>query len=258
MTRVLLLPGLASDAALWRAQAQALARAGHEPVVTDVHARHPSLAQMAQALLAEQPGPLVLAGTSMGGILALEVWRQAPQRVAGLALLGTSARADTPEVRRLRTEAIALFESGRMAEVLQANLAFVFHPRNQGNPAMVSDYFEMVGRAGPAQLVAQNRALMAREDRRAALQAIGVPVLVACGADDRLTPPECSREIAAAVPGAVLEVLPQCGHLLTWEQPEAVNGLLLDWLERLGTLPAPGQVDPSGQRRVQPLHGEDP
>lgn len=241
MTRVLLLPGLASDAALWRAQTQALARAGHESVVTDVHARHPSLAQMAQALLAEQPGPLVLAGTSMGGILALEVWRQAPQRVAGLALLGTSARADTPEVRQLRTEAIALFESGRMAEVLQANLAFVFHPGNQGDAAMVSDYFEMVGRAGPAQLVAQNRALMAREDRRGELQAIGVPVLVACGADDLLTPPECSREIAAAVPGAVLEVLPQCGHLLTWEQPEAVNRLLLDWLDRLGTpLPVPG------------------
>ena len=240
MTRVLLLPGLASDAALWRAQAQALARGGHEPVVTDVHARHPSLAQMAQALLTEQPGPLVLAGTSMGGILALEVWRQAPRRVAGLALLGTSARADTPEVRRLRTEAIALFESGRMAEVLQANLAFVFHQRNQMDPAMVSDYFEMIGRAGPVQLVAQNRALMAREDRRAELKAIGVPVLVACGADDRLTPPECSREIAAAVPGARLEVLPQCGHLLTWEQPEAVNRLLLGWLEGLGAQPAPG------------------
>jgi pimeloyl-ACP methyl ester carboxylesterase len=240
MTRVLLLPGLASDAALWRDQAQALAHAGHEPVVTDVHARHASLAQMAQALLAEHPGPLVLAGTSMGGILALEVWRQAPRRVAGLALLGTSARADTPEVRRLRTEAIALFESGRMAEVLQANLAFVFHERNQADSAMVSDYFEMVGRAGPAQLVVQNRALMAREDRRAALGAIGVPVLVACGADDRLTPPECSCEIAAAVPGAVLEVLPQCGHLLTWEQPEAVNRLLLDWLDRLGELPAGG------------------
>ena len=67
-----------------------------------------------------------------------------------------------------------------------------------------------------------------------------------------------SKLARRAVPGAVLEVLPQCGHLLTWEQPEAVNGLLLDWLERLGTLPAPGQVDPSGQRRVQPLHGEDP
>ena len=230
---MLLLPGLASDAALWRAQAQALAQAGHEPVVTDVHARCPSLVEMAQALLAEHPGPLVLAGTSMGGMLALEVWRQAPQRVAAMALLGTSARADTPEVRRLRTEAIALFQAGRMAEVLQANLAFVFHPRNQGDPLMVSDYFEMIGRAGPAQLVAQNRALMAREDRRGELGAIAVPLLVACGADDLLTPPACSREMAAAVPGAVLEVLPQCGHLLTWEQPEAVSGLLLDWLGRL-------------------------
>lgn len=251
MTRVLLLPGLASDATLWRAQSAALVRAGHEPVVTDVHARHPSLAGMAQALLVEHPGPLVLAGTSMGGILAMEVWRQAPQRVAGLALLGTSARADTPEVRKLRTDAIALFESGRMAEVLHANLPFVFHARHQDDLTMVSDYFEMIGRAGPAQLVAQNRALMAREDRRAELRAIGVPVLVACGADDQLTPPECSHEIAAAVPGAVLEVLPQCGHLLTWEQPEAVNRLLLDWLARLGGVdtPAPAGRPAQGHMR---------
>ena len=234
MTRVLLLPGLASDEALWRAQSAALVRAGHEPVVTDVHARHPSLAQMAQALLAEHAGPLVLAGTSMGGILALEVWRQAPQRVVGLALLGTSARADTPDVRRLRTEAIALFEAGRMAEVLQANVAFAFHPRNQGDSTLVGEYFAMVGRAGAAQLVAQNRAILAREDRRALLGDIRVPTLVACGADDMLTPPAFSREIAEAVPGAVLEVLPECGHLLTWEQPEAVNRLLLAWLARSG------------------------
>jgi len=233
MTRVLLLPGLASDAALWREQLDTLARAGHDPVVTDVHARHPSLAQMAQALLAEHAGPLVLAGTSMGGMLALEVWRQAPARVAGLALLGTSARADTPEVRRLRTEAIALFQAGRMAEVLQANLPFVLHPRHLEDPAMVSGYFQMIGRAGASQLVAQNRAILAREDRRAELAAIRVPVLVACGADDVLTPPECSREIAQAVPGAVLEVLSDCGHLLTWDQPEAVSRLLLQWLERV-------------------------
>ena len=234
MTRVILLPGLASDAALWREQIRALAQAGHEPVVSDAHARHPSLARMAQALLDDHPGPLVLAGTSMGGILALEVWHQAPARVAALALLGTSARADTPEVRQLRTEAIALFEDGRMAEVLQANVPFAFHPRHQADAAMVGAYFEMVGRAGAAQLVAQNRAILAREDRRALLGDIRVPTLVACGADDMLTPPAFSREIAEAVPGAVLEVLPECGHLLTWEQPEAVNRLLLAWLARSG------------------------
>lgn len=233
MTRVLLLPGLASDAALWRAQVRALAEAGHEPVVTDVHSRHGSLPRMAQALLAEHEGPLVLAGTSMGGILALEVFRQAPERVAGLALLGSSARADTPQTLRLRAEAIAMFEAGRMQEVLQANLAFVFHPGNQSNMELVSDYFSMVGRAGAAQLVAQNRALMARPDSRALLASIRCPLLVACGDSDVLTPLECSQEIAAAVPGSVTEVLPECGHLLTWEQPEAVSRLLRKWVERL-------------------------
>ena len=233
MTRVLLLPGLASDAALWRAQVHALSDAGHEPVVTDVHARHESLPKMAQALLAEHEGPLVLAGTSMGGILALEVFRQAPERVAGLALLGSSARADTPQTLRLRAEAIAMFEAGRMQEVLQANLAFVFHPQNQSNSELMSAYFSMVGRAGAAQLVAQNRALMARPDSRALLASIRCPLLVACGDSDLLTPLECSQEIAAAVPGAALHVLPECGHLLTWERPEAVSGLLQQWVERL-------------------------
>lgn len=233
MTRVLLLPGLASDAALWRTQVRALAEAGHEPIVTDVHARHESLPKMAQALLAQYEGPLALAGTSMGGILALEVFRQAPGRVAGLAMLGSSARADTPQTVRLRTEAIAMFEAGRMQEVLQANLAFVFHPRNQSNPELVSDYLAMIGRAGAAQLVAQNRALMARPDSRALLASIQCPLLVACGDSDVLTPPECSEEIAAAVPGTVYSVLTECGHLLTWEQPEAVSGLLQQWLARV-------------------------
>jgi pimeloyl-ACP methyl ester carboxylesterase len=186
---------------------------------------------MALTLLAEHDGPLVLAGTSMGGIVALEVFRQAPQRVAALALLGSSARPDTPALVRLRSEAIALFEQGRVEEVLRANLPFAFHPSRQGDAALVSAYFEMIDRAGATQLVRQNRALMARPDSRPLLPRLRCPLLVACGDADALTPPECAREIAAAVPHARLEILPACGHLLTWEQPQAVNGLLLEWLE---------------------------
>ena len=96
--------------------------------VSDVHTRFATLPQMAAALLAEQRGELLLCGTSMGGMLALEVVRQAPQRVKALALLASSARPDTPELIRLRSDAIALFEQGRMREVLQANLAFAFDP----------------------------------------------------------------------------------------------------------------------------------
>lgn len=230
MSTLVLLPGLASDEALWRDQRPVLATRGAVQV-TDVHARHATLPEMAAALLAEHAGPLVLVGTSMGGILALEVLRQAPGRVQALALLGSSARADTPELIALRTQAIGLFEQGRMEEVLRANLMFAFHPDKARDPALVGDYLAMMGRAGAAQLVRQNRALMARADARPWLPRIACPVLVACGADDQLTPPECSREIAAAVPGARLALLPACGHLLTWEQPAQVNALLADWLD---------------------------
>lgn len=229
---LLLLPGLASDAALWRDQLAVLqARTGLEVRVGDAHARCATLPEMATLLLAEHPGPLVVVGTSMGGIVALELWRQAPQRLQGLAMLGSSARPDTPELIALRTQACELFAAGRMGEVLRANLAFAFHPDSlAAQPGLVADYLAMMDRAGAEQLIRQNRAIMARPDSRPLLHSISCPTLVVCGDSDQLTPPEASRELAAGIPGAQLHVLPRCGHLLTWEQPAAVNELLLGWL----------------------------
>lgn len=230
MLPITLLPGLACDAALWQAQVAALSAL--RPVrVADVHARFATLPQMAAALLAEQSGDLLLCGTSMGGMLALEVVRQAPQRVKALALLASTARPDTPELIRLRSDAIALFEQGRMREVLQANLAFAFDPAHAA--ALAPAYLAMIEHAGPQQLIAQNRAVMARPDQRPLLPQIACPTLVVCGASDLLTPPEHAQEMAALIPGARLEVLQRCGHLLTWEQPQPVNALLIDWLAGL-------------------------
>jgi pimeloyl-ACP methyl ester carboxylesterase len=201
--------------------------------VTDVHARHGSLPAMAAALLAECPGRHVLIGASMGGMLALEVARQAPERVRALALLGSSARADTPELLQLRGDAIVLFEQGRMDEVIQANVLFAFHPNGARRRELVDDYLQAMRRAGATQLVRQNRAVMARPDSRPLLPQLRCPVLVLCGEADRLAAPEHSREIAALVPGARLEIVPGAGHMLTMEQPERVNALLLDWLAAL-------------------------
>lgn len=228
---LLLLPGLASDEAIWRDQLPPLRARGLPLRVSDAHARFATLPEMASALLAEHPGPLLPIGTSMGGMVALELLRQAPQRVRALALLGCSARPDTPEQLALRSNAIPLFEGGRMDEVLRANVLFAFHPSRGGDRALVEDYLAMIRRAGPQQLVRQNRAVMARPDSRPLLPGIRCPVLVACGDADLLTPPECSREIAAAVPGARFALIADCGHLLTMERPEAVNALLLPWLE---------------------------
>jgi pimeloyl-ACP methyl ester carboxylesterase len=190
---------------------------------------------MAAALLAELPGPLVLVGHSMGGMVAQHAVRRARERIVGLALLATTARPDTPELVQLRTEACALFAAGRIDEVLRANVAFAFHPEHAADPARVARYFAIVQRAGAAQLIAQNHAVMARDDARGHLAAIDTrrcPLLVLCGEADLLTPPEVSREIAQAVPGAELHVLPGCGHMLTLEQPEAVAQHLAAWLAR--------------------------
>ncbi len=231
MLSILLLPGLACDAEVWRDQQPALA-AQHAVQVGSVHFRFDTLPEMAAALLQEHPGRHVLIGASMGGMLALEVQRQAPQRVLGMALLGSSARADTPELIHLRTQACALFEQGRADEVLRANVLFAFHPASMQRRALVDAYLAMVLRAGAAALVRQNRAVMARTDSRPLLPAIAptCPLLVACGDADLLTPPEHSREIAAAVPHAQLEIVSDAGHMLTMEQPEAVNALLLGWV----------------------------
>lgn len=229
---LILLPGLACDAALWQGQLAALA-AQHRVRVADVHTRCDTLPAMAAALLAEHDGPLVLVGASMGGMVALEAARQQPARVAAIALLGSTARADTPELVQLRSDAIALFEAGRMDEVLSANTLFAFHPDNGGNRALIDAYLAMIHRAGAGQLVRQNRAVMQRADLRPTLPALRCPLLVAVGEADALTTPEHAREIAAAVPHARLEVVPGAGHMLTMEQPGRVSALLLDWLQAL-------------------------
>jgi pimeloyl-ACP methyl ester carboxylesterase len=232
MQSLILLPGLACDATVWRDQVPMLAPRCRV-TVADVQTRFASLPEMAAALLAEQPGELLLCGTSMGGMLALEVVRQAPQRVKALALLATSARPDTPELIRLRSDAIVLFEQGRAEEVLRANVAFAFHPRVAEDSELATTYLALVQRGGARQLIAQNRAIMARADARPLLPSIGCPTLVACGDSDLLTPPEHSREIAAAIPGARLAIVPDCGHMLTLEQPARINTLLLGWLAGL-------------------------
>jgi pimeloyl-ACP methyl ester carboxylesterase len=233
MRSILLLPGLACDAAVFEHQAAALAP--HAQVhISDVHTRASTLPQMAALLLQEQPGEHVLVGCSMGGMLALELHRQAPGRVRAMALLGSTARPDTPELIALRSQACERFAAGRMDEVLRANVLFAFHPQQALRPGLVQDYLAMITRAGAQQLIAQNRAVMARSDSRPHLPTVQCPVLVACGEADQLTPPQVSSEMAALLPHAELAVVPGAGHMLTMEQPRAVNALLLAWLERLG------------------------
>ena len=232
MTRLILLPGLAADETMWQAQVTALAP--WSPLVTQVHSQpHETIEAMAAALLATHEGSLVLCGASMGGMIAMEAVRQAPERIAGLALLGTNARPETPDMRKLREAAIDLFAQGRVAEVIEPNVAFAFHPDQARDAVLVRSYIDFVLRAGADQLIRQNRAVIVRPDARTHLPQVRCPTLVMCGDSDQLAAPEYSEEIAALVPGAELKWVPRCGHMLTMEKPGEVNAALSDWLRRV-------------------------
>lgn len=233
---LVLLPGLACDEHLWQAQLPVLPPS-LAPRVTDAHSRHARIEDMAAAVLRENAGPLVLCGASMGGMIAMEAARQAPERIAGLALLGTSAQPESPETHQLRADAIELFERGELREVLEPNVAFAFHPKQADDQALVQRYLTIILEAGAQQLIRQNRAVMHRPDQRPHLPRLRCPVLVMCGENDLLTPPPMSREIAALVPGAVLRWVPECGHMLTMEKPRFVNAVLGDWLQQFSMHP---------------------
>jgi pimeloyl-ACP methyl ester carboxylesterase len=235
MADLILLPGMACDDEAWSEVAPRL-RAQHRVSVRRPHFEHDALDEMAAALLAEAAGPQILIGHSMGGMVALAAAWQArhdPGRVAAVAVLGSTARPDTPELIALRTEACAMYAAGRMDEVLRANIDFAFDPANLRDGVLAERYLGMIRRAGAEALIRQNRAVMARPDARPRLPDIAQPALVVCGESDLLTPPEHAREMADLLPDSQLVILGGCGHMLTLEQPERVAALLNDWLASL-------------------------
>ncbi len=191
----------------------------------------PSIAAMAEAawavVAAEVPpeAPLVLAGYSMGGYVALQMLATAPRPVQGLGLLATSARADTPEGTALRERAIAAIE--RDFERYVGTLSsFMLTPAAIDDRALLAAVRADMQAAGAAAAVRQQRAAAARPDRRDFVRSLSLPVQVLGAADDKVTPPTLSQELAELVPGAELELVEGCGHLLPFEQPARVAASL--------------------------------
>jgi pimeloyl-ACP methyl ester carboxylesterase len=225
---VVLVPGLLDSARLYAPQIPALWQRG--AVMVADHTRDDSMAAIAARILAHAPQVFALVGLSMGGYISFEIVRQAPQRVARLALLDTSARPDTPEQTAARRTQIALASQGRFAEVLEAAFPRLVHPARRADAALRGVFELMAQEVGAAAFVRQQAATMARSDSRATLGSIRCPTLVLVGEDDELTPPDRARETAAGIAGARLVTVPQCGHTSTLEQPQAVTGALLEWL----------------------------
>jgi pimeloyl-ACP methyl ester carboxylesterase len=185
---------------------------------------------MAQTVLAKAPPSFALAGLSMGGYVAFEIMRQAPERVTRLALLDTSARPDTPEQTRDRRALMSMCEKGEFKGVTRRLLPRWIHPSRLDDEVLTQTVMTMTARVGRDAFLREQTAIMGRPDSRPGLSRIRCPTLVLCGHEDLATPVEVHREMAADIPNARLVIVPECGHLSPLERPEAVNVALRSWL----------------------------
>ncbi|HKX19133.1 MAG TPA: alpha/beta fold hydrolase [bacterium] len=225
---IVLVPGLLCTPRLYAEQLPALWRFGQVTVAD--HTRDDSIAGIARRLLAAAPPRFALVGLSMGGYTAFEVMRQHPGRVARLALLDTSALADTPAQHERRRGMMALAREGRFDEVLDPLFQSWVHRSHRTDAALRQIVSQMAHDTGPEAFVRQQSAIMTRPDSRPVLGAIRCPTLVLVGDGDESTPPDRAAEIAQGISGSWLITIPEAGHLTTLEQPERVALALTDWL----------------------------
>jgi pimeloyl-ACP methyl ester carboxylesterase len=230
---LLLLPGLMCDRAVWAPQIDALA--ARAQCVVPHYGTLDSLTAMAEKVLAEAPTErFALAGHSMGGRVAFEIWRQAPQRVERLALLDTSYHPLAPgdEGQRERAGRLALLELARrqgMRDMARHWAMGMVHPDRHGTP-LFEQVLDMIERSTPEVFAAQINALLLRADAQPLLPTIQVPTLLLCGREDGWSPPLRHEHMQAAIPGSRLVVVEHCGHMSTMERPTEVSTALAAWL----------------------------
>lgn len=200
--------------------------------VTLADTRHDvTIAAMAGRILRENVGEIAVLGTSMGGYVALEVIRQAPERVTALALVSTSARADTTEQVQARVRQSALVEGGHFDALIDAAFLGVVAPGNESDDALLASWRSMTTPVGADAFLRQQRAVVERADLRYILPSITCPTAIIHGAQDRLIPLDAAEEIAEALPTARFTVVEGAGHFLFHEQPAAARDAISSWLQ---------------------------
>ncbi len=229
LPQLLLLPGLLNDAELWRDQISGLADVArcHVPDLTQGESIH----DLAQSVLAEAEPSFALAGFSMGGYVAQEIARIAPERIERLALLDTSIRVDSP-ARAARRKALteAARRPGAFLGISHVILKSYIDASRLDDADLTGRIIAMTQRLGREVFIRQNS--LEREDGEAALKALPCPLLILCGEHDQITPAAGHYEMAAAIDGSHLVVIPKAGHMTPMEAPGVVNGALRRWLAR--------------------------
>jgi pimeloyl-ACP methyl ester carboxylesterase len=229
---LLLLPGLACDADVWQDQVRTFSKI--TKVVVADYGLSDSIEKMAAVALQAAPERFVIAGHSMGGRVAFEIARSAPERLAGLALLDTAYRAFAggeagERETATRSALLEVAQTKGMRAMAEYWMKGIIHPDRLTDKVLTGAIVEMMGRNSPEIFAAQIKALLGRPDATPALPAIRCPTLVLCGREDTWSPLALHDEMVAMIPGSKLAVIEHCGHMAPMERPEAVTAAMAGW-----------------------------
>lgn len=232
---LLLIPGMLNTPAVWAKVVPLLSDVAEVRILNvQTQTSIGNMANDALALVADIPAgqPLVVCGFSMGGFVTIELIAAYPNKIRAACLLDTSGRPEFAENAAQREKTIAAL--ARDFDKTTLGIArFCTGPAGQKDAALMNEILAIMRAVGPDAAIAQNRAIMARSDHRAALARLNMRVLVLCGRHDMVTPPECSEELAALIPGAQLAWIEGAGHMVPMEQPAALADRLKKFMAQV-------------------------
>ena len=224
------LPGMMCDARLFGPQIAELS-ADHCVTIAPL-TQGERIEEIASGLLDQLPARFALAGLSMGGIVAMELLRRAPDRITRIALMDTNPLAETPPVAAAREPQIVGVRTGRLEQVMREEMKPHYLAPGLHRGEVLDLVMEMALTLGPEVFVRQSRALQRRRDQQGILRKCKVPTLVLCGAHDVLCPVKRHTFMAELIPYAKLVVLENSGHLPTLEAPAETTQALRDWMKQ--------------------------
>ncbi len=227
---LVLLPGMMCDARLYSPQ---IAAFSHErPIVTVPLNDHDTVQALATDIILNAPPRFALAGLSMGGIVAMEVFRQAPERITRLALLDTNPKAEAATIAEKREPQMQKVRDGQLRAVMRDEMKPNYLTDGPRMGQILDLCMAMAETLGPDVFIAQSRALQSRPDQQETLRTLKVPTLLLCGEDDALCPIHRHELMHDLIPGSTLKIIKNAGHLPTLEQPDATNEALAKWLNQ--------------------------
>lgn len=238
---LILLPGMMCDERLFAPQISALSTSSPTSTSTSSKQRevkvlsltgYDSIQKLAESIFQQAPPKFALAGLSMGGIVAMEMMRQMPERITRLALLDTSPLAETPEVSANRDIQMSKVKNGKLHEVMKDEMKPCYLCDGPNKANILDTCMAMADSLGALVFAQQSKALQSRSDQQQTLSTYKLPTLILCGESDSLCPPERHQLMHQLIPNSTLNIIPNAGHLPTLEQPEQTTKALKQWLNK--------------------------